>query len=434
MWQQGRNILERWLFAPFTGRVAANRVRRLAQYFYALLRDLLGGQLNLHAMGLVYATLLALVPLVAFSFAILRVFGAHRELEPLIYEFFRPMGAAAGGLTQKVMDFADRVRGGIVGSVGLGLLIWTLVGTLKKVEDSLNFVWHVELPRSFMRRIAEYLALLVIAPLLIGALIGMAHMPQVGSSMKLISGLPLLSQALRAVLALAPLVVISGAFALVYSLIPNTRVRPLPALIGGLGAGLLWIAVGTVFTTIVVYSARLNIVYAGFAIFIAALIWIYFGWLILLLGAQLSFYVQNPSYLRVGLREPRLSNAETEQLALGIMYLVARSHLQGGERWSINALAAELQVPGVVVTRLADALEAAGLLVTTERETLVPGRDAGRIRLHDILGVARSANSVHGDNRSSAPAAVVAVCAQLESAWRDAVGERDLESLVVNSN
>ena len=433
MWQQARNILERWLFAPVTGRTAASRAHRLAQYLYALLRDLLGGQLNLHAMGLVYATLLALVPLVAFSFAILRVFGAHRDLEPLIYEFFKPMGGAAGELTQKVMDFADRVRGGIVGAVGLGLLIWTLVGTLKKVEDSLNFVWHVELPRSFMRRIAEYLALLVIAPLLIGALIGMAHMPQVGSSMKLLSGLPLLSQALRAALALAPFVVISGAFALVYSLIPNTRVRPLPALIGGLGAGLLWTAIGTVFTTFVVYSARLNIVYAGFAIFIAALIWIYFGWLILLLGAQLSFYVQNPSYLRVGLREPRLSNAETEQLALGIMYLVARSHLQGGERWSVNALAAELQVPGVVVTRLADALEAAGLLATTERETLVPGRDAGRIRLHDILGVARSAHSVHGDNRSSAPAAVVALCAQLESAWRDALGERNLESLVVNS-
>ena len=105
MWQQGRNILERWLFAPFTGRVAANRARRLVQYPYALLRDLLGGQLNLHAMGLVYATLLALVPLVAFSFAILKVFGAHRDLEPLIYEFFRPMGGAAGALTQKVMDF-----------------------------------------------------------------------------------------------------------------------------------------------------------------------------------------------------------------------------------------------------------------------------------------------------------------------------------------
>jgi membrane protein len=433
VWQRLRNYLERWLFAPLQGRAAALRVRRLAQYVYALLRDLLGGQLNLHAMGLVYATLLALVPLVAFSFSILKVFGAHRDLEPLIYEFFRPMGDAAGQLTQRVMDFADRVSGGIVGSVGLGLLIWTLVGTLKKVEDSLNFVWHVDLPRSFMRRIAEYLALLVVGPLLIGALIGMAHMPQVGSSMKTLSGLPLLSQALRAALALAPLVLISGAFALVYALIPNTRVRPLPALVGGAAAGVLWTSIGSVFTTFVVYSARLNIVYAGFAIFIAALIWTYVGWLILLVGAQLSFYVQNPSYLRVGLREPRLSNAETEQLALSIMYLVARSHLQGGARWSVNGLSAELQVPGVLVTRLADAFEAAGLLVTTEQETLVPGRDASRIRLHEILSVARSANSVHGDNRSSAPAAVDAVCAQLEGAWRDAVAERDLESLVVNS-
>ena len=420
MWQQARNYLERWLFAPLPARTPLLRARRLGQSSYALLRDLLGGQLNLHAMSLVYATLLALVPLVAFSFAILKAFGVHRELEPLIFEFFRPMGESAGPLTQKVMDFADRVRGGIVGTVGLGLLIWTLVGTLKKVEDSLNFVWHVDLPRSFMRRIAEYVALLVVAPLLVAALIGMAH-------------LPLLSQISRSALALVPLLVVSATFALVYALIPNTRVRTLPALIGGTGAGLLWLTIGSVFTTFVVYSARLNIVYAGFAIFIAALIWVYFGWLILLLGAQLSFYVQNPSYLRVGLREPRLSNTEVEQLSLGIMYLVARSHLQGGARWSINALADELQVPGVLVTRLVGAFESAGLLVTSEQETLLPGRDASRIRLHEILGVARSANSVHGDSRAHAPAAVLAVCAELETSWRNALLERDLESLVVNS-
>jgi membrane protein len=210
-------------------------------------------------------------------------------------------------------------------------------------------------------------------------------------------------------------------------------VRPLPALIGGTAAGVLWLTVGSIFTTFVVYSARLNIVYAGFAIFIAALIWVYFGWLILLLGAQLSFYVQNPSYLRVGLREPRLSNAEAEQLSLGIMYLVARSHLQGGARWSINALADELHVPGVLVSRLTAAFESAGLLVTSEQETLLPGRDASRIRLHEILSIARSANSVHGDGRAHAPAAVLAVCAELETAWRNALLERDLESLVVNS-
>ena len=107
-------------------------------------------------------------------------------------EFFRPMGSAAGELTQKVMNFADRVRGGLLGSVGLTFLIWTLIGTVKRVEDSLNFVWHVEQPRSFMRRIAEYFALLVIAPVLIGALVGMAKLTSTSSSVQMVAHLPLL--------------------------------------------------------------------------------------------------------------------------------------------------------------------------------------------------------------------------------------------------
>ena len=431
MWQRARQYFERWLFAPALERSVGTQARRLAQYAYALLRDLLSGQLSIHAMGLVYATLLALVPLVAFSFAILKTFGAHRDLEPLIYEFFRPMGNAATDLTQRVMDFADHVRGGLVGSVGLALLIWTLIGTLKKVEDSLNFVWHVELPRSFMRRIAEYVALLVVAPLLGGALVGMAQLTSANRSLQILTHLPLLSTISHGALALAPVAVISGTFALVYALIPNTRVRPVPALLGGLAAGIAWAAIGRIFTAFVLLSARLTIVYAGFAIFIAALIWIYLGWLILLLGAQLSFYVQNPSYLRIGLREPRLSALETEQLALSIMYLVARSHLQGGQRWTISTLSAELALPGVVVSRIADALETAGLLVTTEQETLLPGRDAGHLLVQDILSVARSANSVHGEHRANVPSAVARLCADSEAAWRARLSDQSLAALVL---
>jgi membrane protein len=431
MWQQVRAYVERWLFAASDGRDARTQARLLAQYPYALLRDLLGGQLNMRATGLVYATLLALIPLVALSFAILRVFGVHRELEPLIFEFFRPMGAGAAELTRKVMAFADHVRGGLVGSVGLGLLIWTLMGTLKKVEDSLNFVWHVEVPRGFMRRVAEYLALLTIAPLVIGALIAMTQMPYVQSSVRVLSRVPLLSQLLSGVVALAPLVIIGSAFALVYALIPNTRVRALPALIGGLVAGMIWAAIGRVFATLVVLSSNLTIVYAGFAIFVAALIWIYFGWVILLLGAQLSFYVQNPSYLRIGLHEPRLSSAETEQLALSLMYLVADSHLRGGEPWTVNALAARLRLPGVTITRLVAALEAMGLLATTSSETLLPGRDAMRISLQEIVLAARNANSLHGEGRASAPPVVARVCAEMESAWRARVGGRSLAALVL---
>jgi membrane protein len=421
MWDRVRLPVEDWLFDRRADNGAVGRAQRFFRYPYALLRDLLGGQLNLHAMGLVYATLLAIIPLLAFSFAILRGFGLHRELEPFIQEFFRPMGEAAGPLTLRVMNFAENVRAGVVGSVGFALLIWTLLGTFKKVEDSLNFVWHVDVSRSFARRIAEYVGLLVIGPLLLGAVVGLSQMAVRYTGMSIVNLM---------VLSIAPYAIASALFGMVYALVPNTRVHWWAALAGGLAAGLAWDATGRLFTSFVVYSTRLAIVYAGLAIVIATLIWTYVGWLILLLGAQLSFYVQNPGYLRVGLKEPRLSSAEGEQLTLSIMYLAGQSHLHGTPPWTVNALAGRLRVPGVLVSRAIADLEAAALLVSTEHEGLIPGRDLSKIYLVDVLNVARAHSLTPGGAELSAPAAVSVVCTEVEDSWQRQLGERTLRDLV----
>jgi membrane protein len=384
-----RKLIEDWLFAPAAAGNPLTWPRRLLRYPHALLRDLLSGQLNLHAMGLVYQTLLALVPLIAFSFSILQVFGAHRELEPLIFEFFRPMGADAGALTQRVMQFADKVHGSLVGSVGLALLIWTLVGTLKKVEDSLNYVWHVEMPRSFTRRIAEYVGLLIIGPLLVGAVIGMSHLALTSRSAQLLTQLPFAGQLVRLAVTLVPYGVITGLFTVVYAFIPNTRVRLPAALVGGLTAGILWAATGRLFTALVLSSAHLTIVYAGFAIFIAALVWTYFGWLILLLGAQLSFYVQNPSYLRLGLGELRLSGAESERLAPD--HVSGREAGEAAQRWSDHRKLrhASRATRHRHLARCRCLEGGRGLLVTTEDERRRLAA-ASTIRIGDVVAVART--------------------------------------------
>ena len=95
-------------------------------------RDLLRGDLNLRATGLVFSTLLSIIPLIAFSFAVLKGLGFHRDLEPLLYEFFRPLGKQATGLTAQVMGFVERTQGGVLGSLGLALLVWTVTGTVQK--------------------------------------------------------------------------------------------------------------------------------------------------------------------------------------------------------------------------------------------------------------------------------------------------------------
>src|SRR6185503_1126846 len=213
---------------------------------------------------------------------------------------------------------------------------------IKKVEDSFNFVWRVEHARSFARRVTEYIGLLIIGPIVVVSFIGLSHRALDSATAGFGRYMPFWDRLSSFAIEVAPYFLVAAIFTAVYMWVPNTKVKWKPALIGGVAAGILWAATGKVFTALVVYSTRLTIVYAGFALIVAALLWTYFGWLILLAGTQLSFYIQNPTYLRIGLQPLRLSCSELEQLALKVMYLVARTHMNGGQRWTINKLATEL--------------------------------------------------------------------------------------------
>ena len=431
MWEVLWNFLDPYLFGPWSNRPEPlPRLVRMLRYPYALLRDLSRGQMNLRAMSLVFTTLMALIPLVAFSFALLKAFGMHDELEPVVYEFFRPVGDAATNLTARVMSFADNVSGGIVGSVGFALLLWTLLGTIEKVEDSFNYLWRVQQPRSFGRRITEYLALVIVGPLTLVGFLGLAHAAMGSESVQRIVALPLMDRVMATGLQLAPYVMVALIFTALYLFIPNTKVRLGPALVGGVTAGVIWATVGKLFTAFVVYSTRFTIVYAGFAIIVVALLWTYLGWLILLIGAQLSFYVQNRNYLRLGLVELQLSSVELEELALKIMYLIGRSHMEGGRQWSVNGLASQLGLPGIAVAQLVAGLERAQLLTTTDSDRLMPARDISQIPLQQILDVARNQRSGHLTPREMPLPAVDRLSASLAAAWRSSCGERSLRDLV----
>jgi membrane protein len=429
-------FLDWCFFGPAAARAGpAALLIRILSYPYAVVRDLWRGEINLRAMGLVYTTLLSLIPLLAFSFAILKVFGAHRDLQPIVYEFFRPVGEqAAIQLTERVMQFVDRVSSGIVGSVGFALLAWTLLGTIKKVEDSFNFLWRVEQPRSFARRIAEYLTLLVVGPLLLVAFIGLSNATIASAPVQEVARMPFLQRLPGTLIAAAPYVMVTAFFTGLYMFVPNTRVQWRPALIGALAGGVLWAAVGKMFTAFVVYSTRLTVVYAGFAFIVVALLWTYLGWLILLAGAQLSFYVQNPTYLRLGLQELRLSCVELEQLALKIMYLVGRSHLTGGKRWTVNRIARELALPGIAVAKMARALERAGLVMVTDDDELLCARDISRITVFEILELARNQRSGHLPPRNTAVPAVDRLTASLDEQRRERCGDLTLRGLVDESD
>ncbi|MBS0365124.1 MAG: YihY/virulence factor BrkB family protein [Proteobacteria bacterium] len=432
MWARIWGFLDWCFFGPASQRPGlGGAVLRVLRYAYAVVRDLLRGEINLRAMGLVYTTLLSLIPLLAFSFAILKLFGGHQRLVPVVHEFFSPLGAtAAAELTARVLNFANHVSSGVVGSVGLALLAWTLIGTIKKVEDSFNFLWHVDQARSFARRLAEYSTLLIAGPVLLVGFLGLTHAALDSAPVQEMVRLPLLQRLRGTGIALAPYAMVTAFFTAMYMMVPNTRVQWRAALTGAVVAGVAWAATGKMFTAFVVYSTRLTIVYAGFAFVVAALLWTYFGWLILLAGALLSFYVQNPTYLRLGLQQLRLSAEEQEQLALRIMYYLGRAHVAGGRRWSVARLATELDLPGIAVAQMAGALEHARLLLVTDNDELVPGRDPGSIRAIEILEIARRQRSGHVLPRLVPLPPVDRLLSGIADARRSLCGELTLRDLI----
>jgi membrane protein len=403
---------------------------RWLRYPAALIRDWLSGDITIRAMSLAYTTLLSLVPLMVFSFAILKGLGAHADLRLIVHEFFRPVGSAATQLTESVMQFVANMRGELLGSIGLAFLVYTVITTIQKVETSFNFVWRVERPRSFGRRFTEYLTVMILGPILLAVALGLLGSAENSPVARWLHAVAPFAAILGMAGRMLPYAIVSLVFTCMYAFIPNIRVQFRAALIGGVTAGIIWALVGKVFTAVIVYSSHLVAVYSSFAIVLTTLIWVYLSWLILLIGAQLAFYVQFPQYLRHGQETIELTGSDREQAGLAIMYLIGRDYAAGKRYWTAGRLAAELDVPSIALAPVLARLERAGLIVATEKELFIPGRDPEGILLADIVDAVRTLQigrltiEIHGMT------AAAQVMDEVEAAVRARFGARSLKDLI----
>jgi membrane protein len=161
------------------------------------------------------------------------------------------------------------------------------------------------------------------------------------------------------------------------------------------------------------------------------MLWMHLSWIILLLGAQLAFYVQNPDYLRLGQRTESMSNSLRERLALSAMLLVGRDFERPGHGWRIESLAARIRVPRHLIEPVVVSLMNAALLTRTHEQRLMPARDPRRIEVTEILDAVRSTErDTHGAPTDDWNATVSALADTVDRAIRDSLGGRSLADIV----
>ncbi len=361
-------------------------------------RDIQGGLPTLRAMGLVYTTLLSLVPLLAVSFSVLKGFGVHNQVEPLMLNLLEPLGEQGVEITNKIIGFVDNVNVRVLGSLSLLFLFYTVISLLTKIEQALNNTWRIRKYRGIIQRITEYISVIMVGPVLIFTAIGLTTSISTSTVASALESMHGYGTLIWFVSKLASFLLIACAITFIYVLVPNEKVKIKSAFTGAVTAALLWKLTGWLFSSFVAGSVKYSAIYSGFAVIIIFMIWLYISWLILLIGASVAFYHQHPERTSSRQRVLRLSARLREKIGLLVMLRVGQSFHQDSDKLTKQQLSRNLDVATETLALVIRPLEKHGLLTEScdRRRVYLPGKSLEHIKIREIWDAVRSAQeSVH---------------------------------------
>ncbi len=400
---------------------------RTLRTFWAVLRDMRQGDLSLRAMSLVYTTMLSMVPLLAISFSVLKGFGVHEELETAMMRVLLPLGERGVEVGIRIVEFVENVKVGVLGSVGLALLLYTVISLMQKIERAFNHIWDVPQTRPFAQRFSGYLSVIVIGPLLVFSAVGISASLMNTEIVTTLSAIAPIGAVIDTVGQLVPAAMVVGAFTFIYVFMPNTRVRVLSAFTGALVGALLWGMASWVFASFIVSSAQYAAIYSGFAALILFMLWMYVAWLVLLVGSSVALYHQHPEDLVLAQRAAALSPRMAERLALAVLVEIGTAFGGSAAAPSDEDLASRLRCSSRTVDRLTDLLAREGFIAATNDAPArwLPARAPDDILLGDVMSAVRGAGE-GGASSANYVRVTPSVGALLDEA--DAARDRVLES------
>ncbi len=407
------------------------------RFLYIVSQEFRRGQLNLRAMGLVYTTLLSLVPLLAVVFSILKAFGGHEMMRPLLMKLFQPLGPSASDVVTRIMSFVENLRVGLLGFMGMMVLLYTVVSLLNKIEDALNWIWRIKRQRSFIRRLSNYISLVILGPILLFSSFGLSATIKSSNFVQSLAQTETFGLMLVVLSSIVPFVSILLFFFFVYIFIPNVKVRASSAFFGAAVAAILWHLVGIVFKNFVATASKYTILYSTFAVLVLFIIWLYLGWFILLAGAEVAYYHQYPQFLAVKEEQILLSNRMKERVAFSVLYLLAERALDKLPPLDINEIVQRLNLPFHLVQEVLDILLRSNLVleVAGEVPAYVPAHDIGSTTLNEVFrAVRRAGQKIESiEEGPLALKAVDTVMEKIDSAIDTSLGKTTLKDFVKNA-
>ena len=307
----------------------------------------------LEASALTYYTLLSIVPVAALAFAIAKGFGMYAKLEAWLHTSLADKPDVADKIIEYSNTMLESAKGGVIAGFGAAALLIITIRLMMQIENSLNNIWGVKTGRPILRKISDYLSIVLLCPLIIIISTGIT----VYASMRLDSiarDFPGISLGMSCFLEISsrilPLIATWLLFTFIYVFIPNTKVKLLPALAGGFFSALFYHVVQTLYLAAQFNVAKYNAIYGSFAALPLFLIWLQMSWTFILLGAEITFACQNVSTYEGIIGEGEVGNARKMIYALKIVNRCIASFRSMTPAPTDSELSVELEIP-VRITR-----------------------------------------------------------------------------------
>lgn len=337
---------------------------------------------QLSAAALTFLTLFSIVPVFAMAFGIAKGFGLEKLLEDQLHAQAQGQEEVINliiGFSQKMLDSTS---GGLIAGIGILILFFTVIRLLGNIEISLNGIWGVKEHRTWVRKFSDYLTIMVICPVLmiLVSSINVFIVSEITTITEKIELLGMFSSLIFFSLKLLPFVVLWVVFSFIYIVMPNTRVNISAGFVGGVAAGTIYQIFQGLYISLQVGVASHSAVYGSFAALPLFLFWLQSSWLIMLLGAEISFAFQNVDTYELEPDCLKASELFKKLMVLRLTNLVIKAFVEGTAPVKEGMLLDQIEIPMRLTKELLYRLVEAEMLIeihdNSSREiSYIPGKD-----------------------------------------------------------
>ncbi|HSQ14094.1 MAG TPA: YihY/virulence factor BrkB family protein, partial [Candidatus Deferrimicrobium sp.] len=302
---------------------------------------------ELRASALTFYTLLSIVPVVAMAFGVAKGFGLEKLLEAQLLAKLEGQPEVADRLLGFARTLLVNTKGGAIAGVGVAVLFWSVIKVLGNIESALNDIWGISKARAMGRKLADYLSVMMICPvlLIVASSATLLVTTQITTMVEKLAFLGYAGGMIIFLIKLLPYTVIWFLFTFMYVFMPNTKVQLKSAIWGGILAGTIYQLTQFAYIKFQIGVSGYGAIYGSFAALPLFLVWLQLSWLIVLFGAEVSFAHQNVAAYEFAADCASLSHRFKRTVALFITQHCVKAFVHAQRAPTAEELAQELEIP-----------------------------------------------------------------------------------------